>query len=382
MSRRSPRQIRLTVDQRDAILRDARDAGLDHLGVCTARSWTSSRRRLEDVRSTGLAADMEFTFRNPARSADPTRILRGASSLVVAAMSYRQQEPDDLDVATGPMARVARYATADFYGRLRDRLDAVAAALRALGARAVVVADENALVDREAAWRAGLGWYGKNSLLLVPGEGSWFVLGSVVTDAVVPPTDPPISDGCGGCTRCIQGCPTAAIVAPGVVDARRCLAWLLQAPGPFPVEFRSALGDRLYGCDDCQEVCPPNRTVSIRARRGPNLPVESEPGMFVGAVELLGLDDDRLLARCDRWYVPGRDVTVVRRNLLVILGNELADHERLDHEGRSRVAACLSEYAAGDDPLLAEHARWALEQGSTMANRRTALAGDRRTDED
>ena len=124
-----------------------------------------------------------------------------------------------------------------------------------------MVADDNALVDREAAYRAGLGWYGKNANLLLPGEGSWFVLGSVVTDAPAAPPSRPrrCADGCGTCTRCLDGCPTGAIVAPGVVDARRCLAWLLQVEGAFPREHRVALGDRLYGCDDCQEVCPPNR---------------------------------------------------------------------------------------------------------------------------
>src|SRR6185295_8008395 len=103
-------------------------------------------------------------------------------------------------------------------------------------------ADDNSLVDREAAYLAGLGWYGKNANLLLPGQGSWFVLGSVVTDAPLPVAAAPATDGCGGCRRCLDGCPTGAIVAPGVVDARRCLAWLEQRPGPFPVEFRAALG--------------------------------------------------------------------------------------------------------------------------------------------
>ena len=121
-----------------------------------------------------------------------------------------------------------------------------------------MVADDNALVDREAAVRAGLGWYGKNSNVLLPGAGSWFVLGTVITDAPLPSSSR-LSDGCGPCRRCLDGCPTGAIVAPGVVDARRCLAWLVQAPGSIPEDFRPAIGDRMYGCDDCQEVCPPNR---------------------------------------------------------------------------------------------------------------------------
>jgi epoxyqueuosine reductase len=256
-------------------------------------------------------------------------------------------------------ARVARYATADHYGRLEAGLGAMADELRALGHRAVVVADDNALVDREAAWRAGIGWYGKNSLLLVPGRGSWFVLGSVVTDAVIDDIPQPVADGCAGCTRCIEGCPTDAIVAPGVVDARRCLAWLLQAPGTFPVEFRAALGDRIYGCDDCQEVCPPNRTVELRANRTEPWPREDEPGTHVDACELLDLDDDALLDRCARWYIPKRDAAVVRRNLLIVLGNSGRGTDR-------RVRSLLDRYRSDPDPVLAEHARWAIDQLSRI----------------
>src|SRR5262249_9416476 len=155
--------------------------------------------------------------------------------------------------------------------------------LRIDGWKARVFADDNALVDREAAYRAGLGWYGKNANVLLPGAGSWFVLGSVVTDAPLLPDAAPQPDGCGACRRCIDGCPTGAIVAPGVVDARRCLAWLVQAPGDFPREFRVALGNRLYGCDDCQEVCPPNR----RHARGHD---DGDPAM-VPLLELLAADD-------------------------------------------------------------------------------------------
>src|SRR4051794_6172119 len=199
---------------------------------------------------------MHFTYGRPERSTDPSRTLPEARALVVGARSYR--EPGAAP-APGPSARVARYARADHYAALRASLHSVAERLTDDGWRARVLVDDNALVDREAARRAGIGWYGKSSNLLLPGRGSWFVLGSVVTDAPLVANDAPVEDGCGPCTRCMTGCPTGAIVAPGVVDARRCLAWLLQADGPFPVEFRAALGDRIYGCDDCQEVCPPNR---------------------------------------------------------------------------------------------------------------------------
>jgi epoxyqueuosine reductase len=241
---------------------------------------------------------------------------------------------------------VARYAWVDHYAPLRDALGVVAQQLRGDGWKAVVVADDNALVDREAAYRAGLGWYGKNANLLLPGRGSWFVLGSVVTDAPLQSASEPVPDGCGACHRCLDACPTGAIVAAGVVDARRCLAWLLQRPGAIPVEFRVALGDRIYGCDDCQTVCPPN------VRFGRAEPVEAEADPIVDLVELLEADDATLLARHGRWYIAGRDPRWLRRNALVALGNV----------GDDRASAILNRYRDGDDELLAEHAAWALKR--------------------
>jgi epoxyqueuosine reductase len=297
---------------------------------------------------------MAFTYRKPARSSDPTRILRNARSLVVGAWPYAQQVPAPPEGVEVP-ARVARYAVSDHYAELESALAVIADRLRADGHRAVVVSDENSLVDREAAWRAGIGFSGKNSNVLIPGHGSWFVLGAVVTDARLRPARPPVAEECGGCRRCLDGCPTGAIVAPGVVDARRCLAWLLQRPGSFPLEYRRALGDRIYGCDDCQEVCPPSRREEARAQPGP-------PATWLDALELLSLDDDQLLESCGRWYLPGRDVNVVRRNLLVVIGNSAVGSSGVGPSPSGQVRAVLDRYMASGDPILAEHAKWALDQ--------------------
>lgn len=242
--------------------------------------------------------------------------------------------------------RVARYAWSDPYVPLRAGLEAGAEVLRAAGRRACVVADSNALVDREAAKRAGLGWYGRNANLLVPGLGSWFVLGSIVTDAVLVPSAE-VEPGCGSCTKCSDGCPTTAIIAPGVIDARRCLAWLVQAPGPIPWDYRVAMGDRMYGCDDCQEVCPPNRS----AMRRPVAVADAEARPSVDAAMFLDDDDERVLAAAEFWYVPRREPRYLRRNALVVLGNA-ADRED------PRVATMLRHALAAHDPLIRGHAAW------------------------
>ena len=289
-------------------------AGLDRVGVASAEVFDDARSSIEARKAAGYDAGMQFTFRNPARSTDPRQALPSAQALVVGARAYPTAPPDR---PSGAHGRVARYAADDEYAPLRAGLHVIADRLEADGWQTRVLCDDNALVDRAAAHRAGLGWYGKNANVLLPGHGSWFVLGSVVTDAPLPVAAQPVPDGCGGCTRCIDGCPTNAIVAPGVVDARRCLAWLVQAEGDFPEPFRVALGDRIYGCDDCQEVCPPNR----RLERDPEHARPTGRDAWVDLVELLEADDADLLARHGRWYIPRRDPRYLRRNALVALGN-------------------------------------------------------------
>ncbi|MEJ7582776.1 MAG: tRNA epoxyqueuosine(34) reductase QueG [Acidimicrobiales bacterium] len=294
-------------------------SGLDAVGIAPATAFAGTERDLVERKEAGLHGGMQFTYRRPSRSTDPSRALPTARSLVVGARSYRMEAPSR-PTGSGPVARVARYAWADHYGDLRRALDQVSERLQRDGWATRVLVDENALVDREAAVRAGLGWYGKSSNVLLPGHGSWFVLGSVLTDAELVPAVAPAPDGCGSCRRCLDGCPTGAIVAPGVVDARRCLAWLVQAPGSFPRRHRIALGDRIYGCDDCQEVCPPNRQED---RRPVPRPI-SGPGRheaWVPILELLAASDDELLARHGRWYIARRDPVHLRRTALVGLGH-------------------------------------------------------------
>jgi len=334
---------RLTV----TVLAALRGAGLAAAGVAGAQPFLGTREELYRRRRAGLHGGMNFTYRDPDRSTDPSRTVVGARSLVVGAYGYLRRPPPPLPGRPVAAGRVARYAWGDRYAALTAALEAGAAVLRAAGHQAVVVADHNALVDREAAFRAGVGWYGRNANLLLPGRGSWFVLGSVVTDAALVASEP-AAPGCGTCTRCEPACPTQAIVAPGVVDARRCLAWLLQDTGSFPREHRVALGDRLYGCDECQEVCPPN----LVAARHDAAPAAAGDRAVVDAVALLVDDDAAVLAAAGRWYVAERDARHLRRNALVVLGNT-AD---LDD---ARVNAVLGRCLRHADPLVRAHAVWA-----------------------
>ncbi len=281
-------------------LRDlASENGIEHVGVAPATVMERARQALHERRAAGLAADMQFTYRNPDRSTDPSRAVAGARSIIVGARSYLADA--DPVRPPGPQARVARYAWVDHYAPLRTGLRAIALRLREAGERAVAYADDNAVVDREVAHRAGLGWFGKNANLLLPGAGSWFVLGSVITTADYRPADMPVPDGCGSCHRCIDACPTGAIVAPGVVDANRCLAWVLQRPGSIDPDLRPAVGDRIYGCDDCQEVCPP--TVRLGRRHATPIPSDARP--WVDVLDLLAADD-QTAARPARELVPRR----------------------------------------------------------------------------
>jgi epoxyqueuosine reductase len=336
--------------------------GIVHLGVAPAAVMERARTILIERKAAGLHAEMQFTYRNPERSTDPQQTLPGAKSVIVAARSYHLPEHAEESLvsfeANDPeehlTGRVARYAHIDHYALLIDGLREIATRLKASGSRAVVLCDDNAIVDREIAYLGGLGWFGKNANLLMPGAGSYFVLGCVITDAEYPIATP-VADGCGSCVRCLVACPTEAIIAPGVVDANRCLAWLVQKGGDFPVQYRAALGDRMYGCDDCQEVCPP--TVRFSGRHRPDSPADLLPQPRVPLREFFTASDAELLERHRQWYVADRDPRWWRRNALIVIGNTATaqDSDRWAHE-------TLAEYAAGDDAILAEHAQWAINR--------------------
>jgi epoxyqueuosine reductase len=315
------------------------ELGLDAVGVARAEAYLDTERHIVERRERGLFADMRFTMAQPERSCHPELLLDGARSVISAALCYWQPE-QQLEPGQG---RLARYTWADGYEALRERLDALG---RALGGAYRVLVDANQHVDREAAARSGVGFYGKNTMLITRRHGSFVVLGTLVTDVELDPT-PPLDTDCGECRICIDACPTAALDEPGVLDANRCLSYWTQAPAPIPHDYRAALGAQVYGCDICQDVCPWN--AGVRRRRGE----EAETGAgHVDLVEWLEADGRDLVDTFDRLYVPRNDARYLRRNALVALGNV----------GDQDAAPVLERYAASDDELLVEHARWALER--------------------
>jgi epoxyqueuosine reductase len=317
------------------------ELGLDALGVARAEPYDDTERHIRERRERGLFGELKFTTARPEVSCHPELLLDGARSVVSAALCYWLPEPERAPGA----GRLPRYAWHDGYAELREKLDALG---RALDAPYRVLVDANQHVDREAAARSGVGFYGKNTMLITVRHGSWVVLGTLVTTAELEPT-PPMRAGCGSCTRCIEACPTGALDEPGVLDATRCLSYWTQVEGEIPEDYREPLGAQVYGCDICQDVCPWNRGVE-----GRRADAAADEAAHVDLLGWLGEEpalDEELLARL---YVPRNDRRWLLRNALVALGNAGAD------EPATRAA--LEAHADGDDELLAGHARWALER--------------------
>jgi epoxyqueuosine reductase len=316
-----------------------RELGLDAVGAAPAQPYVETERHIRERRARGLFADMRFTMARPEESCHPERLLPGARTVVSAALCYWLPEPE----RPAGHGRLPRYTWVDAYARLRERLDELG---RRLGGSYRVLVDANQHVDREAAARSGLGFYGKNTMLITRRHGSWVVLGTLVTDVELEPT-PPLDLDCGDCRLCIDACPTGALDEPGTLDATRCLSYWTQAAAPAPVDFRDRLGPQVYGCDICQDVCPWNRGVEKR-RSGEPLPVDATP--HVSLVDWLRSDPGELRARYSRLYVPRNDGRRLRLNALVAAGNVGGEEERL----------AVAAYLDAADETTREHAVWAL----------------------
>jgi epoxyqueuosine reductase len=319
----------------------ADELGLDAIGVTPAEPYAETERHIRERRARGLFADMRFTMARPDVSCHPEKLLPGARTVVSAALCYYAPagEPPP------GHGRLPRYTWSDVYESLRERLDALG---RRIGGEYRVLVDANQHVDREAAARSGVGFYGKNTLVITRRHGSWVVLGTLVSDRELEPT-PPLDAGCGSCTLCIDACPTGALDEPGTLDSTRCLSYWTQAPGAIPEEYRAPLGEQVYGCDICQDVCPWNR--GIEKRRGDEpVPAGAEP--HVSLVDWLAAEPAELRARYARLYVPRNDGRLLQRNALVALGNTGGP------EHRAAAAAFLDH----PDADVREQAAWTLRR--------------------
>jgi epoxyqueuosine reductase len=316
----------------------AQELGLDVVGAAPASAYEETERHIRERKERGLFADMRFTMAQPEVSCHPETLLPGARTVVSAAHCYYAPEPA-LEPGEG---RMPRYTWYDGYAVLRERLDELG---RRIGGDYRVLVDANQHVDREAAARSGVGFYGKNTLLITRRHGSWVVLGTLVTTVEVEAT-PPLEANCGTCTLCIEACPTGALDEPGVLDSTKCLSYWTQAPDSIPEDYRSHLGAQVYGCDICQDVCPWNRGVEKR-RAAVELPDAAEP--HVRLVDWLREDGDALRERYERLYVPRNDARYLRRNALVALGNV----------GTPEDTSLAEPFLANGDELLHEQAGWA-----------------------
>ncbi len=312
--------------------------GAAGFGVAGVEVFARERAALRASHETGLSGPLRFTYDDSDLATDVSMSFPWAKSLVVVSYDYLPQA----DTPAQEGAVVGRFATANQYDGVRRITGVIAGCLRARGYRAEILSDDNRLIDRAAAVRAGVGWLGKSTMVLAPGHGPWMLLGTVVTDASIPASSPMQRD-CGTCSACIPACPTGALGEWGL-DARRCLSTWLQTPGSVPQWIRPLMGRRVYGCDDCLIACPPGgRALATAGERPGHLPFS----------ESLELSDDALLDRYNWWYVPRRQGRFIRRNLLVAAGNSREPAAREVVEGHTRHPSSM----------IRGHAYWAMARG-------------------
>lgn len=330
-----------------------RELGFQQVGVADI-DLAAHESRLFDWLAMGFHGEMEYMARHGVKRSRPAELVPGTVRVIAARMDYGPPgaAAEPWSVLNRPeLGYVSRYALGrDYHKVLRQRLqrlaERVAAAIGPFGYRVFV--DSAPVLEKALAAKAGLGWIGKHSNLLDQQAGSWFFLGEIYVDVPLP-VDAPVTAHCGRCTACLDICPTQAIVAPYQVDARRCISYhTIELRGPIPLEFRRALGNRIYGCDDCQLVCPWNRFAKLtvepdfRARHGLDAP---------GLIELFGWDEAEFLQRTEGSAIRRIGHERWLRNVAVALGNAPPSSDIVD-----ALRARLEHPSA----LVREHVAWAL----------------------
>ena len=334
------------------IKRLARRHGFPLVGIARAEPFHAAEQTITTRIADGLFSGLPWFTADRARfSCDPRNHLPDAAALIALGTSYYAGDAESAG-DDGPRGRVARYAWGrDYHRELEERLTAFCTDLRAIGPpglRLKTFVDTGRMVDRAVAVRAGLGWYGKNANLLTRGLGSWVFLAEVLTNLPLPP-DAPLRTSCGACQRCQPVCPTGAILGPGVIDNDRCISFLtIELRGPIPRQLRPLIGDWIFGCDLCQEVCPVNRRAAPAALDAfrPERGIGARPALL----PLLALSEEEFRQRFRDSPVRRAGRRGLLRNVCVALGN-LGDRRAIPALGRA---------LADSDPLVRGHAAWAL----------------------
>jgi epoxyqueuosine reductase len=299
----------------------------------------------------GRQATMEWMRRTEEDRRDPRRVLAGAKSVIVLATNYlRDATPA---IGTG---RIARYAWSDDYHEvIAPRLETLAARLTQAGGQQRCFVDSGPVLERDWAAACGVSWHGKSTMGIHPELGTWFFLSIILTTLEFAP-DPPLPDRCGRCTRCIEACPTQAITAPYQLDARRCISFLtIENKGPIPEEFREAMGDRIFGCDDCLDACPWNRFA--RASRDADL--QSRADLLAKPLrEFLALDERQFKDLFRNSPILRAKRRGFLRNVCVALGNV----------GTTDDLPALQNAAQDSESLIREHAAWSIDRISGRQN--------------
>ena len=349
-----------------------RELGFDIVGITTAEPFLRDEAAATERIRQGLMDGLPwYTEERVHKATHPELLLSGARSIVSLAASYHTGEPEGS--GPGPAGRVARYAWGDdYHGVLKRRLRRFVDGLQERIGRPVkarVFVDDGPMNDRAAAERAGVGWFGKNTNILTSSHGSWVFLGQIVTDLDLKP-DAPLKKTCGECVRCIDDCPTGAIVAPYVVDNTRCISFLtIELRGPIPRELRPLVGDWVFGCDICQDVCPVNRKID-----GGREPAFRQRNGFAAPqlMPLLELSDEAFSRRFRNSPIKRAKRSGLQRNVCVALGNI----------GDPVAVPALARALTGPDGSVRAHAAWALGRiggAAAIGALRSARARERDT---
>ena len=336
----------------------ARELGFDLCGIAPAEAFPELSFFREWL-DRGYAGEMAYLQRSADRRADVRAVVPGARSVIVTGTLYNSDRPYSDELGSDPIAKIARYAWGDdYHDVLKARLEALLAWMREASpepfdARAYV--DTGPVQERVFAQYAGLGWIGKNTCLINADLGSWLFLAEIICTLPLEP-DAPGLDQCGGCTRCLDACPTDALVAPGVLDATRCVSYLtIELRGGIPEPLRPAIGAHVYGCDICQEVCPYNQAppVSVDATWQPRGALD-----LPRLVEMWRRSDAELRAQVKGSAMTRAKLTGLRRNLAVAIGNTG------DAAALAALAEASEERPSAEDEMVLDHIQWAVTRST------------------